>query len=179
MPRRVTALLTLTLLALPAACASPSASAVPSVPHAEQSYWPAQDALNDAAEAVDGVGERWPDVYADVSLDVPAGVLLVHRIPSAGFDEAVRQLGVHVTVRFVDAQHSARALDRWVEQIAADMDYWRQRGVAVYEVGPTIGKCVSVGVGDPQRDAAAVTAHYPGVPLCVEQGAPAVPLTAE
>lgn len=179
MSRRVPALLIVPLLALPAGCASPSASARPDVPNAEQSYWPAQDALSDAADVVDRVGGRWPDVYADVSLDVPAGVLLVHRIPSAGFDEAVRQLGLHITVRFVDAQHSARALARWVEQVSADMDYWRQRDVAVYEVGPTIGKCVSVGVGDPHRDTAAVTAHYPGVPLCVEQGAPAVPLTAD
>ncbi|RKN51207.1 hypothetical protein D7223_05760 [Micromonospora endolithica] len=171
-------MLALPLLALCAACAAPTASASGPSPHSEQSYWPGQQALTDAAGAVDAIGVRWPDVYAGVSLDLPADVLLVHRVPAAGFDEAVRRLVPHVTVRFVDAEHAALALDRQAERVVRDVDYWRQRGVSVHSVGTTIGECVTVGVGDPDRDAAVVTAHYRGVPLCVEQGAPLVPLPA-
>ncbi|WP_327031319.1 hypothetical protein [Micromonospora ureilytica] len=185
MQGRVTVLLALTSMALLAACATPTVSAGPQEPPAsttpapQQSYWPGQDALSDAAVVVEGAAvPRWPHAYAGVSLDVPGDVLMVHRVPTAGFDDAIRAVTPGVTVRLVDAAHSARALDGWIERVRSDVAYWRSRGVVVHSSFVEIGTCVTLEVAEPQRDIARLTAFYPGIPLCVRQGEPAVPLTA-
>lgn len=182
---RTTASLILPLMVLLAACATSNASGGPHQPHAstepapQQSYWPGQSALNDAALAVEGVAvQSWPYAYAGVSLDVPGDVLLVHRVPARGFDEAIRKVTPGVTVRFVDAGHSARSLDGWVERVRADAAYWQSHGVILHGSYVDIGACVTLEVAEPKRDAARLTAFYPGIPLCVRQGWPAEPLTA-
>ncbi|MET7708682.1 hypothetical protein [Micromonospora sp. NPDC005413] len=187
MRRRITMLLALPLLlALPAACTTASASPAPpqppppsNTPDPGQSYWPGQEDVSDAATTVeDASAPRWPDAYAGVSVDLPARTLLVHRIPTPGLDAAVRAMVPAVTVRFVDAKHSARTLDTWVEQVRADESSWRRRGITLYGTSTTIGECVDIEVEHPQRDAAKFTARYPRMTLCVQQGYPAVPLTA-
>ncbi|MEU5781316.1 hypothetical protein [Micromonospora lupini] len=185
---RMTVSLILPLMALLAACAAcatsnasggPQQPATSTGPAPQQSYWPGQEALSNAALVVEGIGgQSWPDAYAGVSLDLPSDVLLVHRVPARGFDEAIRAVTPGVTVRFVDASHSARSLDGWVERIRADAAYWQSHGVIVHSSYVEIGTCVTLEVAAPKHDAARLAAFYPGVPLCVQQGWPAEPLTA-
>ncbi|WP_422740002.1 hypothetical protein ACN263_12680 [Micromonospora sp. WMMD729] len=187
MRRRLTALLSVPLLALSAACAA--ASATPQAPPAfttpapAQSYWPGQDELMAAAGVVeDHAARNWSRVYTSVSLDVPAGVLLVHRVPTAGFDAEIRPLVRGVTVRFVDTAHSARTLVGWFERVQADMSYWQRRGVTIHSLWwngeGSAGRCLTVEVANPRRDAALITRHYTDMSICVRQGGPAEPLTA-
>ncbi|MBW4705721.1 MULTISPECIES: hypothetical protein [unclassified Micromonospora] len=49
---------------------------------------------------------------------------------------------------------------------------------ALAACGTDFGRCVTVGLADPQRDGAKVLAHYPEATLCVEQGYASDPLTA-
>lgn len=187
MRRRLAALLSVPLLAPLTACAA--ASATPhsppalSTPAPAQSYWPGQDELMVAAGTVERYAARkWPHVYTSVSLDLPGRMLLVHRIPTRGFDAEIRPLVSGVTVRFVDVAYSARTLDGWFERVQADMDTWRRRGVTIHALfwdgGGSTGRCLTVEVENPQRDAALITRHYPDMSICVRQGWPPVPLTA-
>lgn len=184
MPRRpMLALLAVPLLAV-AACTAPTAQAAPQPPPATAvpapSYWPGQEALMAAGETVDTTAPtRWPDAYAGVELDVPAGVLIVHRVPTASLDAAVRALVPQVTVRFADAVYSARQLGAWAEQVRADLPYWQRRGITIHEVGTRPGQCVTVGAADPARHASTIVARYRAMAVCVEQGHPAEPLTAD
>ncbi|MET8277810.1 hypothetical protein [Micromonospora sp. NPDC005174] len=188
MRRRLAALLSVPLLALPTACAAASPTTPQSppaltTPAPAQSYWPVQDVLMAAAGTVETHAARnWSRAYTSVSLDVPGGVLLVHRVPTPGFDAEIRPLARGVTVRFVDAAYSARTLDGWFERVQADMDYWRRQGVMIHSLwwngeGST-GRCLTAEVGNPQRDAVLITRHYADMSICVRQGWPAEPLTA-
>ncbi|MEU3452285.1 hypothetical protein ABZ671_01540 [Micromonospora sp. NPDC006766] len=193
MLRRLAALLALPLLALPAGCATPVASAAapqpqppvtrppqPATPEPAQSYWPWQQRLTEAAEAVNNAAaRRWPDTFAGTSVDVPANVLMVHRVaPAAGLDAAVRKMVPDVTIKSIDARYSAKALDGWIAQVRADTAWWQRHGVTIHSTYVRIGLCVVAEVADPQRDATRIKAHYPAESVCVEQGYPAEPLIA-
>ncbi|WP_434740406.1 hypothetical protein [Micromonospora sp. SH-82] len=134
-----------------------------------------QEDLGAAASLVDATGAaRWSDAYAGVALDVPAGVLIVHRIPTSRLDAELSAL-VPVPVRFVDAMHPARTLDAWQAQVFGDRDRWEARGVLIHSIWVDFGQCVILEIGDPQRDAARLTAAYPDMTLCVRQGWPPEP----
>lgn len=184
MHRNLVALAALPLLVLPAACATPEASAAPQLPSTvtpspgDSYYWPGQEEVTAAGETVHNhATRRWPDAYAGVASDLPGRALEVYRIPTPGFDSGIRKL-TSVTVRFVDARHSARTVDGWVDRISADLNYWQRRGVTIHGVVSETGQKVTVEVDSPQRDAAKIIAHYPDMDLDVQQGWPAVPLTA-
>ncbi|KWV31124.1 hypothetical protein [Micromonospora rifamycinica] len=81
-------------------------------------------------------------------------------------------------VTFVDATYSAAKLEGWAAKVRNDQAFWQRQGVTVHGVGTDFGRCVTVGLADPQRDGATVLAHYPEATLCVEQGYASDPLTA-
>ncbi|MFY1622868.1 hypothetical protein ACN261_25835 [Micromonospora sp. WMMD723] len=183
MQYRLPVLLVAPLLAVLAACGTVTAQAapqpIPSSPAPEQSYWPGQEALMDASNRVDEVApDRWPAAYAGVALDLPGGRMLVYRVPTAGMDAAVRALVPAVLVDFVDATYSAAKLEEWAAKVRDDQAFWQHRGVTVHGVGTDFGRCVTVGLADPQRDGGKVVARYPKAALCVEQGYASDPLTA-
>ncbi|WP_428966104.1 hypothetical protein [Micromonospora fluostatini] len=185
MRRRLAALLAVPVVLVVAEGATSAVPALsrPSVSRAplpDQSYWPGQEELMTAAEIVDMLGpRRWPDAYAGVSLDLPGGFLLVHRVPTAGVEAEVRAVVPRVAVRFVDAAYPAWRLDAWNDQIGAAVDWWQRRDVIIHGRYVRFGECVVVEVEYPARDAARLTARHRGVPLCVEQGYPSVFLTAD
>ncbi|WP_328347050.1 hypothetical protein [Micromonospora sp. NBC_00421] len=186
MPRHLTTLLAPPLLALSACTAATAAPTTPpqlppasTTPNPGQSEWPRQQELGDAATTVDETApSRWPDAYAGVALDMPAQLLLVQRIPTPGFDAAVRAVVPTVTVQFTDARYSKRTLDAWVEQISDDFTYWQGRGIQLHSVGAEPGQYVAVGINNPKRDAGKISARYPRMDLRVVQGSPAVLATA-
>ncbi|MFI6824199.1 hypothetical protein ACIBJE_25150 [Micromonospora sp. NPDC050187] len=140
--------------------------------------WPTQEKLLGWAAAVEHEGRHnHPEAYAGVAIDPTVGTVIVHRIPSVAFDDAVRRvLPPSAAVRYVDAEYSEGHLAAWTAEVVADTDYWRERGVELNLVGSKPGQCVLVGVEDPARDAASIGARYPGWPLCVEHDGRAVPL---
>ncbi|MEV1015506.1 MULTISPECIES: hypothetical protein [unclassified Micromonospora] len=188
MRRRLAALLSVPLLALPAACAAasttPESPPATGTPAPAQSYWAGQDELMAAADTVEDYAARnWPHAYTSVSLDLPGRVLLVHRVPTADFDAKIRPLVRGVSVRFVDSAYSGRTLDGWFERVQADIDDWRRRGVTIHSLfwngEGSIDRCLTVEVGNPRHDATLLTTHYADMSICVRQGGPAVPLTAD
>ncbi|MDT5024405.1 MAG: hypothetical protein QOE61_831 [Micromonosporaceae bacterium] len=167
-------------LAVPAvmaltACGQPAAGQ----PAPVTSYWPNQEKLTEWATAVEREGQQnHPEVYAGVEIDLAADTVIVHRIPSAAFDEAVRGLlPPTATVRYIDSTYSERQLTGWAAAVVADTDYWRERHAELRLVGTKPGQCVRVGIDNPARDAASITARYPDSPICVEHADKAVPLT--
>jgi hypothetical protein len=141
------------------------------------SDWPNQFRLSEAASTISAAAQqRYPEVYAGVELDVPGDVVIVHRRPTAGFDEAIAALVPGVTVRFAYSPHSEAQVTAWQERVVADQTYWRSRGITLNGIGPRFGQCVVVQVDDPERDRLAIVTHYPDWSICVEQGGPAVPL---
>ncbi|GIJ30837.1 hypothetical protein Vqi01_59990 [Micromonospora qiuiae] len=134
----------------------------------------------EAAGRIDTAGpSRWPDGYAGVATDMPAGVLLVYRIPTPGLDAEIQALVPEVTMRTIDVAYSARQLAAWSDQVRADIAWWHRQGVMVHGFYSRSGECVVVEINDPQRDADRITNRYPRMPLCVEQGYPFVPLTVD
>ncbi len=184
MRQHLTALLVLPLLVLPAACATPDASAAPqpptatSTPDPEQSYWPGQDEVLAAATVIDDhANARWSHVHAGVALDLPGQAVDVHRIPTPGFDAEIRSLVPSMKLRFVDANYSAVTIKGWAERIFEDRPYWQRRGVVIHGLVPEMGEYVEVEVAHPKRDAPLIKAHYSHMRLIVRQGWPAVDLT--
>lgn len=165
-------------------CAISAAWATPppavSVPAPVQSYWPGQEEVGAAASRIDAVGPgRWPESYAGVAVDIPVGVVLVYRIPRAGLDAEIRAVVPGATVRMVDVAYSARQLAAWSDRVRADVAWWQLRGVTVHSFYIRFGECVVVEVEDPHRDADRISARYPGMPVCIGQGYPFVPLVAD
>lgn len=178
--RHVKALLMAPLLLAAAACTT-TASAQP-VGQPSPSYWPSQEAVMTAAEVIAQAGPKyWPNEYAGVSTDLPAASIVVARVPGGDIDAEVRQMAGAVPVKFTIAAHNAATVDRWTVEIRDKLDtdraWWAARGVTVRSTWARPGTCVVVEIDNPGKHAAAFTARYPEIPLCVEAGgtAPALP----
>ncbi|GAB3159088.1 hypothetical protein GCM10027290_63460 [Micromonospora sonneratiae] len=143
------------------------------------SDWPNQGRLTEWATTVEREGQQnHPEVYAGVEINLDADTVIVHRIPSATFDEAIRRLlPPAATVRYIDATYSEQQLADWTAAVTADTDYWRQRGIELHLIGTKPGQCVLIGIDNPARDTTSITARYPARPICVEHASGAVPLT--
>ncbi|TDB80230.1 hypothetical protein [Micromonospora sp. KC721] len=190
MHQRLTALLALPLLALPA-CTTPTASAAPqppaSTPVPDQSYyWPGQDEVMDTADRIESAAAHgWPRSWAGVENDLPGRSVVVHRIPTPGMDAEIRAMvPPGVGLRFVDAVYSAQTLDAWLTRVRADQTWWERRhGVLIHSTYAEMGECAVLETEHPARDEAriaAVASRSPGyrsMSLCVRQGYPYEPLT--
>ncbi|MFY1701258.1 hypothetical protein ACN28G_05915 [Micromonospora sp. WMMA1923] len=174
--RTLFALLLVPIAAAGSAVAGPRHEAT-AAPPAEvvfsDEFWLQQDQLGRAADTVEAVARRqWPESYAGVELDPVANVLIVRRVPGdPGVDEALRAL-VPVSVRLVDVVYPERQLDVWNERVLVDRGYWeKQRGIEILELGRDPGRCVRIGLDNPERDGPAVIAHYrQTMAVCVSQG---------
>ncbi|MET7948431.1 hypothetical protein [Micromonospora sp. NPDC005324] len=165
--------------AAPTTPPQPPPATATATPDPGRSEWPSQQEVMDAATVVGkAASTRWPRAYAGVAVDLPARLLLVQRIPTPGFDAAIRALVPAVTVRFADARYSELTLDAWVADISADYDYWQRRGIPLHAIGAEPGQYVEVGTDNPQHNAGRIRDHYPRMTLRVVQGSPSVPATA-
>ncbi|WP_155368052.1 hypothetical protein [Catellatospora vulcania] len=145
-------------------------AAVLSVAACGESSPPAgQEQLDGIADAVTAVGkQRFPDVFAGVFTDVPAGRVIVWRKSSAEFDAAVAAQPWAAQVRLRDAAHSAGELAQVRTTVTADDAYWRSRGLELNLIQLRYdGECVEVGTIDPDRAETEMTAKYgESAPLC-------------
>lgn len=113
---------------------------------------------------------RFPDHYAALAVEDDQRSLIVYRRPLAGFDAAVRQRFPQVVISFRDARYSERELAAAVQRILADIEYWRERGVEITEVGPAgDGNSVLVKARDPGPARRLLSQHY-DVAITVQPG---------
>lgn len=117
-------------------------------------------ALTEAADVVEPLlADRFPHAYAGVELDHVRRLLIVHRVPDARLDEAVRAAVPRVEVAFRDARMNLRDMRDLADRVLADQGYWRERGIDISAVGPrTDGSGVRVVVADGGASADVVSA---------------------
>lgn len=73
--------------------------------------------------------------FAGVEVDQERVRAIVYRVPSAEFDDFVRQAADTECVVVRDAVHSAGDLAGWHDRVIADLPYWSHRGVRIVSVG--------------------------------------------
>jgi hypothetical protein len=123
--------------------------------------------IDDQATLIDELGRgRYSDLFAGI--DVSDGQVAVYRTTGDGwraFDDAVRGLGTAVPVAIREAPYSAVELDRLVQRIVADREYWAGQGVAISSVNARQdGTSVEVGSADSARAGQLLADRYGPVP---------------
>ncbi len=111
-----------------AACAAGGGAAI-----SEGGPGRSSSSLDEQAALVDQLARgRFPDLYA--GLDVNDGQVTVYRTMGDGwraFDDAVRGLRLTDPVAIREAPYSAVELDRLVQRIVGDREYWAGQGLAI------------------------------------------------
>ena len=116
--------------------------------------------------------------YAGLEVDQERVRAIVHRVPSAAFDDFIRQSAQDTCIVVRDTAHSLAELTGWHDRIVADLDAWQADGVRVSSVvARHDGRGVEIGTRDVERAREAMPRRYGRTaPLIfVEQG-PVVPL---
>jgi hypothetical protein len=103
---------------------------------------------------------------------------IVYRVPSAAFDDFIRQAAGNVCIVVRDAVHSARDLAVWHDRVLADLPYWSHHGVRIVTVGAKHdGSGVEIGTTDVPHTRSELLARYGGeAPLIFVEQAPVRPL---
>ena len=116
--------------------------------------------------------------YAGLEVDQQRVRAIVHRVPSAAFDDFIRQSAENTCVVVRDAPHSLAELTGWHDRIVTDLGAWQATGVRISSVAPRHdGIGVEIGTPDVERARREMPRRYGRkAPLIfVEQGA-VVPL---
>jgi hypothetical protein len=138
-------------------------------------------ALRAAMTRIDEGGRGdFKDSYAGLEVDQQRVRALVYRVPSAGFDEFIRQAADTACIVVRDAPYSVGALTVWHDRVLADLAFWTARGIRIATIGARHdGSGVEIGTQDLERARLELPARYGSrAPLVfVEQG-PVIPLAA-
>jgi hypothetical protein len=142
---------------------------------------PATPAALDAAIARIDRGGRgdFKDSYAGLEVDQEHVRAVVYRVPSAHFDDFIRQAAESACIVVRDAAHSSADLATWHDRVLADLSFWTARGIRIVTIGARHdGTGVEVGTQDIERARLELPARYGSrAPLIfVEQG-PVRPLS--
>ncbi|MEV6602241.1 hypothetical protein AB0M36_36130 [Actinoplanes sp. NPDC051346] len=90
--------------------------------------------------------------YAGLEVDQERVRAIVYRVPSAEFDDFIRQAAQDTCVFVRDAEHSLSELQGWQAHIAADLDLWKSRGVRISTISARHdGVGVEIGTQDVDR----------------------------
>jgi hypothetical protein len=142
---------------------------------------PATPAALDAAIARIDQGGRgdFKDSYAGLEVDQQRVRAVVYRVPSAGFDDFIRQAAATACVIVRDAVHSAAGLSIWHDRVLADLAFWTARGIRIATIGARHdGTAVEIGTQDLDRARLELPARYGSrAPLVFVQAGPIVPLS--
>jgi hypothetical protein len=125
-----------------------------------------------------GRGE-FPGSFAGLEVDQENTRAIVHRVPSAAFDEFIRGTAEDTCIVVRDAAYSAVDLTFWHDRVLADLDYWTHSGVRIVSIGARHdGAGVEIGTQDVDRARAELPARYgPEAPLLFVSEPPVRPLT--
>lgn len=136
--------------------------------------------LETAMEKIDRGGRAdFPHSFAGLEVDEEGVRAIVYRVPSAEFDDFVRQSAGTACVVVRDAAHSTGDLAGWHDRVLADLPYWSHRGVRIVSVGARHdGAGVEIGATDVRHVREELQARY-GVraPLIFVEQAPVRPMT--
>jgi hypothetical protein len=136
-------------------------------------------ALDAAIGRIDHGGRQdHSDSYAGIEVDQEFVRAIVYRVPSARFDDFIRQAAENTCIIVRDAPHSAAALGVWHDRVVADLSFWTARGIRIVTIGARHdGTAVEVGTQDPDRARLELPARYGSrAPLLIVDGAPVHPL---
>ncbi len=116
--------------------------------------------------------------YAGLEVDQENVRAVVYRVPSAAFDDFVRQAAENTCILVRDARHSLGELTTWHDHLVADLPAWGRQGVAVSTVTARHdGAGVEVGVPDPELARREMVLRYgDAAPLIFVREGPVVPL---
>ncbi len=122
--------------------------------------------------------KEFPGSYAGIEVDQENARAIVHRIPSAAFDDFIRTAAQATCIVVRDAAHSAVDLAFWHDRVLADLDYWAHSGVRIVSVGARHdGAGVEIGTQDLDKARTEIPARYgPDAPLLFLAEAPVRPL---
>jgi hypothetical protein len=159
------------------ATSTPSPPAFSAPPTTDSSFYAEQNRLDDMAAKVTSIAAHYPRVFAGVELAPDHSGIIVFRVPSAPFDDAVRAALPGDPVSIVDAPHSARELTTLLDRIWADRGYWTAHGVPLNWTSPQVdGSCVLVATSDPARAKPLFRLRYGAAPIQLIHGEAPVPL---
>lgn len=150
-------------------------------PPPEQRYVPSPHAVDRGQEVDPSVVDQYarkhfPDQYAGVAVESPVRIV-VYRVPSPRFDEALRREFSDVVLVLRDARYSQRELQSLTERIVGETEYWRAQGVDIHGVGPDFVRgVVEVVTSDAETARRLFAARY-GDRVAIREGDEAVPAT--
>ncbi|MEV4636116.1 hypothetical protein AB0J80_02070 [Actinoplanes sp. NPDC049548] len=116
--------------------------------------------------------------YAGLEVDQQRVRAIVYRVPSAAFDDFIRQAAENTCIFVRDAAHSLEELTRWQDHIAADLEAWRSRGVRISTISARHdGVGVEIGTQDLERAREKMPRHYGRTaPLIFVEEGPMIPM---
>jgi len=136
--------------------------------------------LQAAMDRIDTAGRaQFSASFAGLEVDQENTRAIVHRVPSAAFDEFIRRAAQDTCIIVRDAPHSAVDLAVWHDRVLADLAYWTHTGIRIVSVGARHdGVGVEIGTQDLAKARTEIPARYgPDAPLLFLQEAPVRPLT--
>jgi hypothetical protein len=118
--------------------------------------------------------------FAGLEVDQLTVRAIVHRVPSAAFDDFIRQAADNTCIEVRDAAYNQGDLQTWHDVVVADLPAWSARGVDIVTVAPRHnGSGVEVGVRNLAEAAKSLQVRYgPEAPLIYVEQDPVVPLSA-
>jgi|GEM_PF-2393458 len=136
--------------------------------------------LQAAMDRIDTAGRReFPRSYAGLEVDQVHTRAIVHRVPSAAFDEFIRRTAEDTCIVVRDSAYSAVDLQVWHDRVLADLDYWTHTGIRIVSIGARHdGAGVEIGTRDLAQARAELPLRYgPEAPLLFADEPPVRPLT--
>jgi len=141
---------------------------------------PATPAALEAAMArIDAAGRAHHAAsYAGLEVDQQGVRAIVHRVPSAAFDDFIRLTAENTCIVVRDAAHSLADLGGWHDRIVADLPAWQANGVRISSVvARHDGAGVEIGTRDVDRARIELPRRYgPEAPLVFVEEGPVIPL---
>ena len=135
-----------------------------------------------AMERIDRGGRaRFADSFAGLEVDQARVRAIVYRVPSAAFDDFIRENADESCIVVRDAAHAVTELTTWHDQVVADLAYWTDQGIRITTVGSRHdGAGVEVGTRDIGRARRELPARYgQHAPLIFVAEEPVRPLLPE
>ena len=135
--------------------------------------------LQAAMDRIEKAGQaEFAGSFAGLEVDQENARAIVHRVPSAEFDDFIRRAAEDTCVVVRDAAHTATDLAVWHDRVLADLDFWTHSGVRIVSVGARHdGAGVEIGTQDLDRTRTELPARYgPDAPLLFIPADPIRPL---
>jgi hypothetical protein len=137
-------------------------------------------ALDAAIGRIDHGGRNdFRNSYAGLEVDQKRVRAVVYRVPSAPFDDFIRQAADNTCIVVRDAPHSAADLGVWHDKVLSDLSFWTACGIRIVTIGARHdGSGVEIGTQDLDRARLELPARYGSrAPLVFVDQGPVQPLT--